>query len=308
LPARDRNVFPLIPAFRVAGLPLGGRASVRRGHGSEVAGSRSYVRGDPISTIDWRASARLSTARDRDEFVVRERYAEEAPRVVVLRDRRPTMRLYPAPLPWLDKTAAVDAAIAGIAASAEAVNSSVAYLDHGDGDTPHWLPPAGRGALELIEARSDDDADHAPPDAVALGLDFLGRFRGELSSGTFVFVLSDFLGSVVPDTLWLTVAARRWEAVPVVVQDPTWESGFPPVAGVVLPLVDPESGRQLDVRLSRREAERLNAEHVERRDTLLAGFRHLGLEPVLLDTSDPDEVVLRFFEWAERRRDLRSRR
>src|SRR5262249_13208962 len=72
--------------------------------------SRAYVRGDPISTIDWRASARLSTALGRDEFVVRERYAEEAPRVVVLADRRPAMGVYGAPFPWLSKPEAVRSA------------------------------------------------------------------------------------------------------------------------------------------------------------------------------------------------------
>ncbi|HVW89921.1 MAG TPA: DUF58 domain-containing protein [Gaiellaceae bacterium] len=308
MPARERNVFPLVPRYRVAGLPLGGRASLRRGHGTDVAGSRAYVRGDPISTIDWRASARLSTARDRDEFVVRERYAEEAPRVVVVRDRRPAMRLYRPPLRFLDKGAAVDAAVGAIAASAQAVNSSVAYVDHGEGGEAHWLPPGGRGALERIEARGRADADRAPADAVARALEFLSSVHGELSSGSFVFVLSDFLGTAVPETLWLTVAARRWEAVPVVVQDPTWESGFPAVPGVVLPLADAESGAQLDVRVSRREAARLHEQHARRRDELLDRFRLLGLEPVLLDTSEPDEIVLRFFDWAERRRDLRSRR
>jgi uncharacterized protein (DUF58 family) len=308
LPARDSNVFPLVPIYRVAGLPLGGRASLRRGHGSDVAGSRAYVRGDPVSTIDWRASARLSTARDRDDFVVRERYAEEAPRVVIIRDRRPTMRLYAPPFPWLDKPTAVDAAIAAIAASAEAVNSSVAYLDHGDGAEPHWLPPGGRGAVELIEARSRVDADRAPADAVARGLDFVSRFRGVLSTGTFIFVLSDFLGAPVPETLWLTAAARRWEAVPVVVQDPTWESSFPSVPGIVVPLLDPDSGELVEVRLSGRAVAKLRTEHESRHAALLAGFRRLGLEPVVLDTSEPEEVVLRFFDWVARRRDLRSRR
>src|SRR5579862_2630963 len=99
MPTSRRTVFPLVPRYRVAGLPFGGTASLRRGHGSDVAGSRAYVRGDPLSTIDWRASARLSTARARDEFVVRERYAEEAPRVVVFSDLRPSMALYPEPFP-----------------------------------------------------------------------------------------------------------------------------------------------------------------------------------------------------------------
>lgn len=308
MPPRARNVFPLVPKYRVSGLPLGGRASLRRGHGSDVAGSRAYVRGDPLSTIDWRASGRASTARDRDEFVVRERYAEEAPRVVLVRDRRPSMRLYPPPFPWLDKRAAVEAAIAAIGASAAAVNSSLAYLDHGERTEPYWLPPGGRGMLERIEGRGRDDADGAPADAVALGLDYLARFRGELSSGTFVFVLSDFLGAPVPEALWLAAAERRWETVPVVVQDPTWEGSFPAIPPLVLPLVDSETGEPVDVRLSRREAAERGRMHEQRRDELLAGFRRLGLEPVLLETCDEEEVVLRFLDWAARRRDVRSRR
>src|SRR5437867_7518827 len=107
MPVPNRSTFPPVPNYRLSGFPFGGSPSLRRGHGSDVAGSRAYVRGDPISTIDWRASARLSTARGRDEFVVRERYAEEAPRVVVLADRRPSMSLYGEPFPWLSKSAAV---------------------------------------------------------------------------------------------------------------------------------------------------------------------------------------------------------
>ena len=36
--------------------------------------------------IDWAASARLSAARDADAFVVRERFSDESPRVVVVTD------------------------------------------------------------------------------------------------------------------------------------------------------------------------------------------------------------------------------
>ena len=71
--------------------------------GSDVASSRPYQPGDDVDTIDWNASARLSSARGTDEFIVRERFAEEAPCVVILCDRRPEMALYPQGLPWLSK-------------------------------------------------------------------------------------------------------------------------------------------------------------------------------------------------------------
>ena len=71
--------------------------------GSDVAGSRPYHPGDDMRTIDWNASAKLSAARSSDEFLVREHYAEEAPRVVIVCDRRPEMELFPDELPWLSK-------------------------------------------------------------------------------------------------------------------------------------------------------------------------------------------------------------
>ena len=81
--------------------------SLRRGSGTDVAGSRPYRPGDDMDSIDWAASARLSTARGADEFVVRERFAEEAPKIILVCDRRPSMAHFAPPLPWLDKTAAM---------------------------------------------------------------------------------------------------------------------------------------------------------------------------------------------------------
>ena len=42
-----------------------------------------------------------------DEFVVSERLAEEAPRVMVVCDRRPEMSFFDSSLPWLDKPRAI---------------------------------------------------------------------------------------------------------------------------------------------------------------------------------------------------------
>jgi uncharacterized protein (DUF58 family) len=271
------------------------------------------VRGDPISTIDWRASARLSTARGRDEFVVRERYAEEAPRVVVMCDRRPSMELYGPPFPWLSKPAAVGSVVDLIAATAEAHSSSVAYLDYAGADErggePFWLAPAGRGMREQLAFRQQNGGPFdAPDDALARGLGFLARFKSELSSGTFVFVVSDFLGEEVPASAWLTAAARRWEVVPVVVQDPVWEGSFPELHSVVVPLVDPESGRGVDVHISAGEARARRAENERRRAELLAGFVALGVNPVVVETSEAQAIDNAFVEWAAERRTLRLRR
>ena len=86
-------VFPLVPRRRVIGLAFGGVRSARRGIGSDVASTREYHPGDDVGWMDWAASAKLSAARGDDEFIVRERFADEAPRVVVLCDRRPSMSI-----------------------------------------------------------------------------------------------------------------------------------------------------------------------------------------------------------------------
>jgi uncharacterized protein (DUF58 family) len=310
VPGRDSTVFPLVPRHRLSGLPFGTSHSRRRGRGADVAGSRPYVTGDPMSAIDWRASARLSTARGDDRFVVRERYADEAPRVVILCDRRPSMALYAPPFPWLAKPAAVRAAVDAIVASAIAGRGAAGYLDYADGvrDDPFWIPPRGRAEWQRIGERQEADGRYdAPDDSLALGLDFLSGRRHELPRGSFVFVVSDFL--VPPPTdAWLAASARQWDVVPVVVQDPVWEQSFPRIGGVVVPVADPRDGRVRDVRVSRREAEERHRANESGRAELRASFDELGFDPVWLESDDPAYVGLALLEWSEHRLDVRSRR
>jgi uncharacterized protein (DUF58 family) len=97
----SEQTFPLVPRRRLIGHAFGALRSARRGVGYDVAGSRPYQSGDAMDTIDWNASARVSSALGRDEFIVRSHFAEEAPHVVIVCDRRPEMALYPPPFPWL---------------------------------------------------------------------------------------------------------------------------------------------------------------------------------------------------------------
>src|SRR3954463_9913843 len=128
--AETVETIPLYPRRRVVGTMLGGSTSVRRGEGSDIASSRPDQPRDHFRTIHWKASPRNSSARGSDEFIVRERYEEQMPRVVVVVDRRPEMALYPPDLPWLRKPAAVAAAAELLFASALAQRSLVGYLDH----------------------------------------------------------------------------------------------------------------------------------------------------------------------------------
>jgi uncharacterized protein (DUF58 family) len=284
------------------GLSFGTMRSLRRGAGSDVAGSRPYHVGDDVHAIDWAASARLSSARDSDEFVVRERFAEEAPRVVIVCDRRPELSFYEPPLPWLDKAAAMREAAELVVESALLVGGFVGYLDHGSRGEPYWVPPrGGRRLADLREDRLPSREFEGPPDSLERAFEHLAEHRRSVTSGAFVFVLSDFL-PLPSEDFWLTALEHRWDVVPVVIQDPTWEQSFPEAAGIVLPLRDPRTGRRVAVRLTRREAAARRHANEQRLAALLAGFEAAGLDAVLVSSSDPAEILAGFLAWSDLRR------
>jgi len=270
--------------------------SVRRGSGSDVAGSRPYRPGDDAHSIDWAASARLSSAHGSDEFIVREYLAEEAPRVVVLSDRRPAMSLFPRPLPWLDKPEAMRQAAGLVAEATLAARGFFGYLDFG-ADDPEWVPPQTHH--ELPDAAVADSFD-APEDNLERAFTFLAESQPTLPAGTFLFVLSDFLTPFATDA-WIAATERRWDIVPVVIQDPVWERSFPDIGGVAIPFHDFTTGKFVSVRLTEREAAWMREENEARAAELLDRFRMLDLGPVLVTTSDRLDIFQAFLEWADER-------
>ncbi len=304
--------FPLVPRRRLIGLAFGAVHSAKRGTGSDVAGSRPYQPGDDVDAIDWAASARLSSARGTDEFVVRERYAEEAPRVVIVADRRPAMSLYPPGLPWLSKPDAMVAAGMLIADSAAKARGLIGYLDYAsaatangdeDAEVPFWRPPHAQADFWRVkESHLRYPLYGAPEDNLELAFAHLGPLRRSLPAGTFVFILSDFL-SPPSEEAWAWIVELPWELVPVVIQDPVWEQSFPDVSSVVVPLVDPVTGRLKLVRLSRREARERREANEERLAETLGLLQGFGLEPVLVSTSDSEEIYTSFLQWVALRQE-----
>jgi hypothetical protein len=281
VPATD-TIVPLVPRQRLVGLSFGGLTSVRRGQGSDVAGSRPYQPGDDVDAIDWAASARLSSAHGTDEFIVREKFAEEAPHVVVVADRRPEMEAYPAHLPWLSKPLAMRHATEIIFDSALAI----------------------RGVAIDLDERT---RYNAPPDNIEQALLHLVEHRRSLPVGSFVFILSDFLGGIGGDS-WTRVLLQRWDVVPVVVQDPVWEQSFPPIGGAVVPFWDPKTKRVLPIRMSAAQADEQRERNERRFARLLDDLRTIDVEPVVLSSHAKEDVLIEFLDWAELRRLWRGRR
>jgi uncharacterized protein (DUF58 family) len=277
-------VVPLVPRRRVTGPSHGALRSVRRGAGSDLAGTRLYRVGDDVRRIDRRASARLSLALDRDEFVVRDDFAAEATRVVAACDRRPSMSLFPPGLPWLSKPRALAEATRLVEASAARARCAFRLVDH-----------RGRGTGD----GEAEPAYDAPEDALERALESLAACR--LGAGSFVFCISDFF--VMPhEDSWGEALSRGWDVVPVVVQDAVWEQSFPDVGGAVLPVWDPYARRVRATRLTRREASARRLANEDRLAGILIEFDELGLDPIVLSRHDPESVYESFRSWAAARR------
>jgi hypothetical protein len=306
--ASTEHIFPLVPRRRLIGLAFGSAHSAKRGKGSDVASSRPYQPGDDFDAIDWAASAKLSSAHGTDEFIVRERYAEEAPRVVVLCDRRPAMQLYPAGYPWLSKPKVMIEAGSMIADSTSKARGLIGYLDYASGQDgngagpPFWRPPHGQTDYWRVkESHLLWPLYLAPEDNLDRAFAFLAPMRRALPAGTFVFILSDFLNMPSPES-WSLIIELPWELVPIVIQDPLWEQSFPDVSSVVVPVADPGSQRVRLVRLSRREARERRAANEERARGTVGTLNDLGLEPIVLTTADREKIFSAFLEWDELRR------
>jgi uncharacterized protein (DUF58 family) len=309
--ASPTGVIPLYPRRRLLGTTSGGATSIRRGGRADVASSRPYRPGDHFRTIDWKGSARLSSARQRDEFIVRERFAEEIPAVVIVVDRRPEMALYPSDLPWLHKPTAVHATARVLVASALDQRSLVAYLDYAThpGDTtagtPFWEAPRAQanvwraGLRERLEQHLAQPFD-APEDNVTRALEFLGGLRGTVPIGSFIFVLSDFIQPTAPE-FWGHAVDRGWDVVPVIVQDAVWEQSFPQIDGVSMSLADARGSNARVVRLEAREVEQRRASNEARLERLQRDFVRLGLDPVVLGDDADNAVHATLLDWANAR-------
>lgn len=288
--AAERLTFPLVPVRRSAGVAFGNMRSRRRGLGSETASIREYQPGDDIRRIDWNASARMSAALGRDEFLVREHYAEQARSVFLAVDRSPSMGLYPDAAPWLSKPRALAACARLVAASASAASCPLGLLDGSALVRPRQVR---RNVEASLQAARFDCADGLTSLLEQIAL-------ARIQPGSFVFVLSDFLAETSA-SVWERALARGLELVPVVIQDPVLEQSFPALGGLLVPVADPAGDSRSLVRLSRREARTLREQNERRLTELGLLFQRLGLDWVLGGSDDPRVLHDAFLGWAESR-------
>ncbi|MBA2298823.1 MAG: hypothetical protein H0W14_12395, partial [Actinobacteria bacterium] len=89
-------------------------------------------------------------------------------------------------------------------------------------------------------------------------------------------------------------------------QDPVWEQSFPDVSGIVVPLRDPRARRVVHVRMTKKEVAARRRANEIRLSSLLADLELLDLDPILVSSSDPTDLLATFLDWTELRRARRG--
>jgi uncharacterized protein (DUF58 family) len=227
------KALELTIARRVDGLLAGDHRSALLGRGTELAQVRPYEPGDDVRLIDWNVTARTTVPH------VRVHLAERVLVTWLVLDTTPSMTFGTAERRKADVALGVALAV-GHAATVR--GNRVGLVGFGASD--RVLPPTqGRaGLVGLLLALGDGEGQGAGADGASLG-DALRRVAGAARQRALVVVVSDFRGPRDWRGPLLRLAGRH-EVVAVEVRDPREQVLEP--AGTLW-LVDPESGRQLQV-------------------------------------------------------------
>jgi uncharacterized protein (DUF58 family) len=268
----------LVVTRRLDGLLHGDHRGLVPGHGSEPGETRIYQPGDDVRRIDWNVTARMQAPH------VRETIADRELETWLLVDLSASLEFGTA-----DRTKRAQALAAAAAngfLTAQGGNRIGAVLATGAG--PAAIIPArgGRAHLRAILHRinTTEVGDGAGPADLAAALERLSRaFRRR----GLAVVISDWLDGdpTAARPAWehpLRRVAVRHETLCIEVLDPR-ELALPDVG--VLELIDPESGRRMEVNTGDAKLRaRYEAAATERRERLAATFRGIGADHLVLRT------------------------
>lgn len=270
-PAAVRRLALQVSA-RLDGLLQGEHLGHLPGPGTEPAEARAYSPGDDVRRIDWAVTARTQAPH------VRQSVAERELETTLLVDLTASMSFGTARSEKRDVAVALAAAV-GHLASGPGDRLGAVVLSDGVRRLPSR---SGRAAvLALLHVLTSTRPVSGEGPSLAEGLQALAhppRRRG------LVVVVSDLVGPAGPPA-WaapLRRLAQRHDVVVAEVVDPR-ELELPSVG--TLRLVDPESGRSLEVPTGdRRLRERYAAAAAERRAGWAAAVRAAGAGHLVLRT------------------------
>ncbi|MDR1972651.1 MAG: DUF58 domain-containing protein [Treponema sp.] len=169
----------------------------RRGQGLEFRDLREYQEGDPVKSIDWRATGRQRAPNGLWRFIVRDYQEEQDQQVLCILDTGYRLR-----------EAEFDAALQGT------MLLCYTALKHGDaasvmsfGAVERWVPPRkGLRSFNVIMNRLYDLRRSSAPSSPFSALESaLGRLRRR----SFIILISNFREEDGPSLSWILPQVRR---------------------------------------------------------------------------------------------------
>ncbi|MEO7126390.1 MAG: DUF58 domain-containing protein [Nakamurella sp.] len=266
---------------RLDGLLHGNHLGLVPGPGSELGDARPYVPGDDVRRMDWAVTARTTVPHIRTTIADRELET------------------------WLavDLSASMDFGTAlcekrDLAIVASAV---MAHLTRGGGNRIGAVV-AGGGSLLRLPARSGRPSVQHLLRGIASVPRTAPGARGDLAATLdqlrrperrrgLVVAISDFLGPTDWERSMRALAARH-DVIAIGISDPR-DRELPPIGLVTV--VDPESGRTKDVRVTRSLAERFSTAATAHSVEVAGALKRVGV-PLLELSTERDWVgdVVRF--------------
>jgi len=257
---------------RIESLVPGEHLTPQVGSGTELAGIRPYHPGDDVRHMDWNVTARMR------EPHVRVHVGERALTTWLVLDSSASMTFGTADRRKADVAEGVALAIGHVATRR---GNRLGVVGFGGGGARIVRPQQGRrGLLSLLaELRAEPEVDGAG--ATSTG-DAVRRTAAVARQRGLVVVVSDFRGP----RDWadpLRSLRGRHGTLAVEIRDPREQELTP--AGELW-LVDPETGRQLQVNTSKRRVRERFARAAEaEREEVARELRRAGAEHLVLSTS-----------------------
>jgi uncharacterized protein (DUF58 family) len=256
---------------RVESMIPGEHLTPQVGAGTELATIRPYQPGDDVRHIDWNVTARMQ------EPHVRVHVGERALTSWLVLDASASMTFGTADRRKADVAEGVALAIGHVASRR---GNRLGVVSFG-GEAPKVMRPRqGRlGLLQLLaELRAETEDEGAG--ATSLGSALTGVAAVARARGLLV-VVSDFRGDRDWEVVLRSLRARHG-VLAVEIRDPR-ELELTPMGD--LWLVDPETGRQVQVNTSRRSIRRRFAEAAAaEREDVAAALRRAGADHLVLST------------------------
>ena len=274
-----------LDVLRVNSLQTGAYVSHFRGRGMEFDESRPYQPGDDPRSIDWRVTARSTTA-----YTKLFREERERP-VLVMVDLRANMHFATR---GCFKSVIASRAAALIAFAANHRGDRLGGLIFGDATHRELKPRLGRrAALRFAHALAEHpdwhlQERHADDDGEAALTMAMSALRRVARPGSLVVVLSDFVGFSRSAKSHLSSVARHNEVLAVSISDP-FEKHLPPPGRYRLIADDDEMAIDTHSKAARRDYEQAYA---TRSQDLEYFCQRYGIHHLSMTTEDDPVTVL----------------